>query len=252
MAARKAGKAVPKAVLAVRRAHTGDWQGAMDELTTLADGGDAAASAALVPLLAARGRWQEVVTQAEGFFAQPSSATTANVFQELCLIVRRAQAELGDQTIVSRLAALVPASHQRIRDAVLLGEPPPRAPNRAAFDKAVLDAPKQPRFKKRPEELPRHLWALARAFDVDEELVARFDETAAWATFDVVLVTASVLARTKRAARAWALISARLGDWLPVDPLQPFPAELLTDDGLFALMNDARWLAVLKTPRAQR
>lgn len=252
MAARKAGKAVPKAVLAVRRAHTGDWQGAMDELTTLADGGDAAASAALVPLLAARARWKEVVAQAERFLAAPESATTANVFEEVCRIVRRAQAELGDESVVSRLAALVPESHEDMRDAVLLDEPPRRAPNRAAFDKAVLDAPSQPRFKKRPEELPRHLWALARAFDVDDELVARFDETAAWATFDVVLVTASVLARTKRAARAWALISDRLGDWLPVDPLQPFPAELLTDDGLFALMNDARWLEVLKTPRAQR
>lgn len=253
MAARKAGKAVPKAVLAVRRSHTGDWQGAVDELTTLAGGGDAAASAALVPLLAARGRWRDVVAQAEAFLAQPDVATTANVFEEVCRIVRRAQAELGDTTIVPRLAALVPDSHEDVRDAVLLEETPPRrAPKRAAFDKAVLDAPKQPRFKKRPEELPRHLWALARAFDVDDELVARFDETAAWATFDVVLVTASVLARTGRAAKAWPLISARLGAWLPVDPLQPFPAELITDDGLFALMTDARWLEVLKTPRAQR
>lgn len=116
----------------------------------------------------------------------------------------------------------------------------------------MLDAPKQPRFKKRPEELPRHLWALARAFDVDDELVARFDETAAWATFDVVLVTASVLARTGRAAKAWPLISRRLGAWLPVDPLQSFAAELITDDDLFALMTNARWLEVLKTPRAQR
>lgn len=249
MAARKA---VPKAVLAVRRAHTGDWQGAMAELTTLAEGGDAAASAALVPLLAARGQWREAVVQAERFLAQPKSATTANVFQETCRIVRRAQAELGDDGLVARLAVVVPESHARFRDAVLLGEPARRSPNRASFDQAVLDAPRQPRFKKRPEELPRHLWALARTFDVDDQIVARFDETAAWATFDVVLVTASVLAEMGRPSEAWRLLSARLGDWLPVDPLQPFAAELIADDGLFTLMTDARWLEVLNTPRAQQ
>lgn len=251
MATRKK-KTQPPAEAAVARAWTGDWQPALTELLTLSEQGDVTASAALVTFLGACGRWRDVTEQARRFFPSPDAVAPGNVFIEACGVARRAVEVLDEPDLLGELAALVPASHEDFRDASLLDWPRREPEARAPYEKAVAEAPKLPRFKKSPDQLPRHLFALACVFRVDDEIIARYDAKAPWATFDVALDAAKALARKGRAKDAWAVLEPRLGDWLPVGALQVLCAELLTDDALFALMTPARFTQVLSTRRGPR
>lgn len=148
------------------------------------------------------------------------------------------------------MVAQVAAALGRWDDVVTHGPFDDPAPeHRAAFDKAVALAPTLPRFKKKPEELPRHLFALACSFSVDAEIIARWSDDAGWGSFDGALDVAAALVRAGKADRAWKTLERWLPRWSPVDELQVLPVELLVDPRLRALMNPQRCRALLKPLR---
>lgn len=106
--------------------------------------------------------------------------------------------------------------------------------------KAVALAPTLPRFKKKPDELPRHLFALACSFSIDEEIIARWSDDAGWGSFD------GATWRRRRCGQGRRTVRGRRSR----DALQVLPVELLVDPRLRTLMNEQRCRAVLKVKRA--
>lgn len=243
-----ATKKKPTAKSLAALARTGAWQDALRGLSALSDQGDGAAAASTAELHAALGQWADFVTHAARFLADPSVVRAGNVFTDLTRVVRRAARELNDPLIIERLAATVPPRWHPMRDATLLRDqvPPsaqPGAPDVAGFEQALALANELPRFKKRPDELAAHAFALARAFKVEDELLARYDER--WAWFDLAVDAARVLARRGDLPAAWALLSPKLPNWMPMDSAQVFPLVLLTDPWLSPLMTEENCLYVL-------
>lgn len=236
-------------------ARQGEWETALPELSSLSEGGDGAAAASAAELLAALGRWSDFVPHAERFLENPRGVNIGNVFTDLTRLVRRAARELNDETIITRIAAKIPneANWPGMRDATLLKDfvPPsavPGPPNVELFNQSLARAQADKRFKKLPpEQLEQHLWALARGFKVEDELLSRYDPK--WRSFDNALHTARVLARRGNEAHAWGLLEQALPWWPALDFAQVFPVELLVDPWLQKLMTEERRLQVLSTPR---
>ncbi|MFZ5446309.1 MAG: hypothetical protein ACOZQL_40350 [Myxococcota bacterium] len=253
MAARK--KAVPPERALAEACRAGSWKEALAELTTLSNEGNAAASAMVAQVSAALGRWDDVVTHGARFLATPEVARTGNVFSEVTRLVRRALLdELQTPAKLRGIAASIPPRWHAMRDATLLKDPlAEREPEaRKASEQAVAAAPSMPRFRSKPEGLPAHLFALAVAFHVDSEIIARWSDEAAWGSFDRALDVARALVRAGKKDRAWKTLVRWLDDWQPVDDLQVLPVELLVDRDLREAVNAKRARALLDRGRAPR
>ena len=256
MAARKK-KAVPPSHAAAALARQGKWEEALGQLTALSDGGDGVAAASTTELLAALGRWEELVPHAARFLENPGVVNIGNVFTEVTRLVRRAARELDDASIIERVAAKIPdEGHWRsMRDATLLKEvvlPSEQAgPERGEhFDKAVKDALTAKRFKNKPPAvLDEHCFALADVFRVDDEVISRYDP--GWRNFDKAVVTARANARRGNADQAWAILAQAIPWWAALDFAQVFPVGLLVDPTLQRLMTKERGVEVLATPRSE-
>ena len=153
-----------------------------------------------------------------------------------------------------RAAAAVPSAMAARRDACLLrdldADPRDADPAAAAaFAAAVATATSGKRFVGKPAELARHCFALAAAYRLDGELIARWDPGLATLGFDQAVDVARAHARRGAAAAAWAVIAQRLGQWYPVDVAQVAPVILLVDRWLGQIMTPARCAQVLATPR---
>jgi hypothetical protein len=231
-----------------------DWSSDVcsSDLISLSEEGNAGAAAMVAQVAAALGRWDDVVTHGARFLANADVARTGNVFTDVTRLVRRALVdELKKPSRLRDVAKTIPKRWHAMRDATLLDDPfdDPAPEHRAAFDKAVALAPTLPRFKKKPEELPRHLFALACSFSVDAEIIARWSDDASWGSFDGACDVAAALVRAGKAERAWKTLARWLPRWSPVDELQVLPVELLVDRRLRAVMNPQRCRALLKPLR---
>jgi hypothetical protein len=140
------------------------------------------------------------------------------------------------------------------RDAVLLRDPAVPAARagpeaREKYEQAVRDAVGGKRFRDKPRELGAHCFALAVAFGIDDEILARWDAANDRLLFDQAVEVARVLARRGESPRAWAVIEERLARWFPVDPAQVAPVALLLDPWISPLLTPERCARVLATPR---
>jgi hypothetical protein len=234
---------------AAKLARQGETDRALEVLLPLSASGDAAAAASAAELLAFRGQWAKVVAQATKLLANPGAVHAGNVFTDMCRLIRRAARELNQPSIIERAAAVVPAPLAPQRDAVLIeGRVDSRVQSRddlEHFRRAVAEAEQGKRFAGKPKELVAHCFALAVAYDVDDEIVARYDPRM---RFDHAKSVARVLAR-RGDGRAWSVIHETIARWWPVDHAQVAPVDLLADPWLSTLMTPERCEVVLSTPR---
>lgn len=249
----------PKPVRNVKQARLlalrGQPQAALEALLRFADAGDASASASAAELLAFEGRWAEVLSHATALLTKPESVYAGNVFDDMCALVRRAARELGDPEAVQRAAAMVPPARQARVAYVLLQDSPLLSarvdePDAARFAQAVEKAATDKRWAGEPQQLARHCFALAVAFRVQDEIIARFDPANPLLHFDAAVSAACALVRRGEPAAAWAALETRLHDWWPVDKAQVAPVVLVTHALLTPLMTEERRARVLATPRA--
>ena len=210
---------------AVAAALAGDIEPALELLLKLHREGDAAASASAAEILAFQGRWDEAVACAKALIAKPSAVYAGNVIDDMEAIVAIAKK----------------------------GRPKPSKPekeSRERYVEAVKMAETGKRFKGKPQELARHCFALAVAFRVDDEIIARWDPKHPTLHFDQAADAARALVRKGDHDRAWDVLESRLGRWYPVDAAQVLPMALITDPLLAPLLTPERAALVLRTPRA--
>jgi hypothetical protein len=233
--AREAGRELEKA-------RAGDLETRMGALRALADEGDGAASFDLAKILAFRGTWEEAAVRATEALAIRNAG--GNAFTESAAIVRRAAETLGRPKLVAEAAARVPEDGARQRNAVLLADhyragEAGRNPRPKELADALVLAPTLKRFKGKPKELAKHGFALAVVFDVDEEIVARWDEASPLFTFHDALEMARACTRRGDGALAWRALESRLPQ------VTGLPVELVTDFRLVPLMTPERCAEVL-------
>ncbi len=209
---------------AVAAALRGEIAAALDVLLARHRDGDAAASASAAEILAFQGRWDEMVPCAKAVLAHPDAVYAGNVIDDM--------------------TALLAATRRRPKP------PRPQRAERARFTEALVHARTMKRLRGKPLELAQHCFALAVAFHVDDEIIARWDPEHPYLHFDEATEVARALVRREQPARAWAILESRLGRWYPVDTAQVLPVVLLVDPWLAPLLTRARADLVLRTPRA--
>lgn len=238
---------------AAKAAREGRIDEALDALRAMADAGDAAAAASVAEILAFRGEWAAMVPYAMQLLARPDAVYAGNVFTDLTRLVRRAARELGDPSVIERAAAVVPSSHADKRDATLLREyvdpTTSRAPEPERFAEAAREAAAGKRFRGKPVELAAHLFAVAVALNVEDEIVARWDPTSPGMFLQHATSVARVLAKRGDPERAWAVLEGHLPRWWAVDHAQIAPVEVLVDSVLAPLITVERAEQILRTPR---
>ncbi len=237
---------------AAAEARRGNTDAALAALRELADAGDAAASASVAELLAFSGEWEEAARRAMVLLAEPDAVYAVNVFEDCAAIVRRASEELRRPSLVEEAARLVPESHAPNRDAVLLadfyrGREAARVAKPDKLADALKLAPTLPRLKGKPDALRRHCFSLAVAFDVDEEILARWDPNDPNLGFDQAIEVARAYARRGQLDEAWQAASSRT--FWPVEACQVAPVVLLADFRLAPMMTRARCAEILARPR---
>jgi hypothetical protein len=211
---------------AVAAALRGETDVALEVLLELHAKGDAAASASAAEILAFQGRWKELVPCAKALLKQPDAVYAGNiVFDMKALLARGPKLPRPDQ---------------------------PGPANRKRFDEVLADPKQAKRFKGKPKELAAHCFALAWTFNLDDEVIARWDPSHPYLHFDDACYVARALVRAKQPDRAWAVLEERLPRWYPVDAAQVLPVVLLTDGWLAPLLTPERAQIVLRTPRAVR
>ena len=211
-----------QAIAAARRGHI---DVALETLLALHAAGDAAASAAAAEILAFQGRWKEMVPCAKALLADPDAVHAQNVIDDM-----------------KALLALARGKHPKA--------PKPERPDRKNYDIAVKEAQVHKSFKGKPKDLAAHCFSLATAYNLDDEVIKRWDPKHPDLLFDAACEVARALVRKRRLGPAWTAIESRLGQWYPVDAAQVLPVVLLTDGILAPLLTPARAALVLRTPRA--
>lgn len=209
---------------AVTAALRGDIDTALEVLLDLHSKGDAAASASVAEIYAFQGRWKELVPYARALLANKAAVNTANVVADMKALLAAAAGKLGSKKT--------------------------ERPNRAQYVAAVEMAEASKRFKGKPRELANHCFALAVAFHLDDETIARWDPAHPYMHFDAAADVARALVRRGEPERAWEALESRLGRWYPVDVSQVLPVVLLTDPWLAPLITRERAEQVMRTPRA--
>ncbi|MEZ4223253.1 MAG: hypothetical protein R3B13_20075 [Polyangiaceae bacterium] len=209
---------------AVEAALRGQVEDALETLLALHERGDASASASAAEILAFQGRWDEMVPCAKALLANPGAVYAGNVSDDMKALLRvKAQKKAA---------------------------PEKRRPERKRYTDAVAEAATGKRFKGKPKELAAHCFALAVVFEVDDEIIARWDPKHPHLHFDQAAEVARALVRKKQRERAWQVLESRLNRWYPVDAAQVLPVVLLTDPLLAPLMTPERARLVMSTPRA--
>jgi hypothetical protein len=224
------------------QAREGDLETRVTALRALADKGDRAASFDLAKIFAFRGAWDEAAARATEALARRNAG--ANAFTECAMIVRRAADVLGRPKLIAEAAAGVPEEGAKERDAVLLADhhrasEAARNPRSKELGDALALAPTLKRFKGKPKELAKHGFALAVVFDVDDEIIARWEEANPLFTFHDAIELARACTRRGDGARAWRAIDSRLA------LAGGLPVELVTDFRLAPLMTPERCAEVL-------
>ena len=248
------GSKLKTAKQAVAAALQGQPDAALEALLGFAQAGDVAASASAAELLGFMGRWADLVPHAAALIAKPDAVYAGNVFDDMCALLRRAARELGTPDIIKAAAATVRKGMEARRDAVLLQDSPALGTkadpeNRARYEQAVAESSAGKRFKGKPDDLARHCFALAVAFNVDDAIIARYDPKNPRFGFEQAVYTALALARRGDAQAAWAVLEPKLGSWWPVDRAQVAPVELIVHPLLLPLMTPERCRQLLETPR---
>lgn len=210
---------------AVEAALRGDVDAALETLLAQHAAGDAAASASAAEILAFQGRWAEMVPCAKALLNNPGAVYAGNVSDDMKALLR----------VKSKRRAT----------------PPRPKPERRRYDEAVAEASTGKRFKGKPKELAVHCFSLAVVFEIDDEIIARWDPKHPYLHFDAAADVARALIRKRQPERAWQVLESRLSRWYPVDAAQVLPVVLLTDPLLSRLMTPERAQLVLRTPRAE-
>ncbi|MBW2454742.1 MAG: hypothetical protein JRI68_09530 [Deltaproteobacteria bacterium] len=260
-------------------AMTGRADEAIEAFSWMVEQGSAAAAASLAELSAFRGDWSQVVRCARMLVAEPTAVYAGNVFDDMVQLLGLAGHEGEPWASVAEaaahgteaLAASDTCGHGRHHLGTILqaladyaaraGQPPhelirvfgaaPEDVDLQAYRDAVDHVlTHRPNLEGKPDQLARHLFALAAAYHQPEDLVLRFFEAPEIMDFEQAIETARVLADRGDRQRAWEIVEPRIPLWCPVDDAQVAPVVLLTDRGLRPLVTPERAAAVLATPRA--
>jgi hypothetical protein len=263
----------------------GEIQPALDALRGFASAGDDSAAASVAELAGFQGGWDEVIAHAGRLIANPGAVYAGNIFDDMVRLLGRSGHETAQWDVIGSLAVSaketigkgVTQEHLRVRYVRILDElgayaarrggPPhelvavfggtgdrPRDPKKeeAAYRDAVDNVHvHRPNLKGKPEELARHLFALAVTYGKEEDalrLHAQHGHAGPF-DFDAAVHVAKVLVRRGKPDDAWQAVQAKLAAWIPVDKAQVAPAVLIVDDDLRKIMSPERCKAVLATPR---
>ena len=110
---------------------------------------------------------------------------------------------------------------------------------------------KRPDLKNSPEDLHRHLFALAEFYDCPKQALERYRAHQPDMWFKDAVYVGRYLAAQSRGDEAWSLIQEKLPGWVAVDPAQVAPVVFLVDRDLQRIMNAERCAEVLRTPRSE-
>ena len=254
---------------------------ALTALRILAEAGDASASYSLAELLAFCSDWKGCAFHAGCLLASPSSVYAGNVFYEAIGLMGQAGHHTRDwdqiadlaRSAISSIDHTVERNHLRTWYFMLLqslvnyanhrGTLPYEtlrvfgsAPNhtQSELDAAYFEA-KANVFEVRPDlrheqaGLRAHLFALAKSFHQEEEVIRLYLAGEMPDNFDCAVYVARALSSRGDTVRAWEALWSHMNLWWPVDKAQVAPVILLVDDVLCPLMSEERCQAVLNLPR---
>lgn len=191
-----------------------------------------------------------------------------NMFELMTDLLRRAGRETNDWAAVAQAASGLPQDAAKIFHELsrrLLAEiaakkvvqkaperPAKRSPaERAAYEKAVREAPGEKRHKSDPVALHRRLFSLASSFGFEDDAVNVLEEHGADLYFDQIMNAARYLVRQGRADEAWSAIERALPSWSGGYTCSVGPVEALVDPELGPLFTPQRGEKLLQTPRGR-
>jgi hypothetical protein len=108
----------------------------------------------------------------------------------------------------------------------------------------------RPDLKDSPQDLHRHLFALAEFYNLPEEALERYSAHPHDMCFNDAVYVGRYLAAHCKSDEAWKLIHPKLPDWIADDPVQVAPVVLIVDRDLRPMMTPERCAEVLRTPRS--
>jgi len=256
----------------------GRTEEALEAFGWMVEQGSAAAAASLAELSAFRGDWPQVVRCARMLIAEPTAVYAGNVFEDMVQLLALAGHEgepwesvgaaaahgldaleasdtcehgrhhLG--TILEALAGYAERRGEGPHELVRPGGPPQGPIDLDEYRDGVDDVlVHRPNLKGKPDQLARHLFALAVVYRQPDDMVARFFDAPEAMDFDQAVEVARVLVDRGEAPRAWAVLAERIPSWWPVDDAQVAPMVLLTDRSLRPLVTPERAAQVLATAR---
>jgi hypothetical protein len=237
------------------QARLGNTDMALESLIRFSGEGDASASASVAEILGLLGRWQQLVPYAQDLLARPDAVYAVNVFWDMCYLIRRAAQELDDPELFARTAQLIPSKLTSDRAACLieghgLQPAPPATPVELdQYRDAVKKAEGGKRFAGKPDVLARHIYALAVAFRVHDELIEQWPRKRHLISFDQSVAAARVWVRRGRDDEAWRIVESSVPSWWPVDAAQVAPVILAVDPELSPLITADRGARILAIPR---
>jgi hypothetical protein len=108
----------------------------------------------------------------------------------------------------------------------------------------------RPDLKDKPQDLHRHLFALAEFYDLPREALERYSAHPEDMWFKDAVYIGRFLAAQDKGDEAWKLIQPKLPIWIADDPAQVAPIALVVDRDLQRMMTPDRCAEVLRTPRS--
>jgi hypothetical protein len=127
----------------------------------------------------------------------------------------------------------------------------PLAEREKRVDKATANVFElRPDLKDKPQDLHRHLYALAKFYDLPAEALERYSAHPQDMWFKDAVYVGRFLAAQGKGDEAWKLIQPKLPDWVADDPAQVAPVVLIVDRDLQRMMTPERCAEVLRTPRS--
>ena len=108
----------------------------------------------------------------------------------------------------------------------------------------------RPDLKDKPHDLHRHLFGLAKFYDLPEQALERYSAHPQDMSFTDAVYVGRYMATHCKTDEAWKLIQEKLPDWIADDPAQVAPVVLIVDRDLQDMMTLERCTEVLRTARS--
>lgn len=271
---------------AQKLALSGDFQNAVQIFKEISDEGEESANASLAEIYGFLFEWENCLSNASRFIANPSATYAGNVFDDMVKLLGRAANETKQwkqvkefcKDAVKRIKIEDYQVWQRNRYIKILrnlkkyaereGEHPHELIRifgvQTELDKFSSEEKKsnyeesieniyslRPDLIGKYEETVRHKIALAVLFNQTDEAAKLFLENKDLQIYDFEFLISVIkhLIKNNEKEKAWQIIENKISCWIPCDITQIAPVVLLTDEELKTILSAERSLQILKTPR---